>query len=219
MMNLWNIAKGAFYASHVILQPSKGIMSLIKVGDLISETKAFQIALERVKEDGDARALIEERYTKGFLTLDELKTYPKNSLGYLMFKQIDDEGLDVYPLIDMSQFSEKEYLRERRREIHDVLHVVLGYDTSLIGEASLNTFLASQSGMPVCLMIPAGVMLKYIFQEPDQVKPLMDSLFEAWKWGKASRSPFGIRWEEYLKQDVDSLRELLKPSLQKASVA
>ena len=203
MKKFWTVLKGIYYALNVLLRPSKSIKSLIKVGNLIGETKAFEVALERVKEDEGARHLIKERYSKGFPSLEELKTLPENTLGYKMYQQIASEGLDVYPTVDMSPYTEKIYLRERRREIHDVLHVVLGFDTSLIGEASLNLFLAAQSAMPVCLLIPAGVVIRFVFKQPDSLKPLLNSLEKAWSWGKKANSPFGLKWEELLDKDVE----------------
>ena len=211
--SLKDLASGSLHSLKVLIDPKNSIESLLKAGDVITRIKAFRIAVDRVKQDPAAKQLIEERYSPGMPPLEKLAEYPKNSLGYLFYDQITSANLQMYPYHDMSDYTEGEYLKERRREIHDILHVVLKYDTGLIGEASLNTFLASTSGMPVTVLIPLGVTLKFLFTQPEELEPLLDSLGSAWNRGKDAVSPFGIKWEEHFKTNIEEVRTMLEPSL------
>lgn len=208
MKNLWMKLKGVYYTLMVFIRPGN-LNALIKVGNLISETQAFALALDKIKEDPDAQALINERYSAGLPPMEELQNYAPNTLGRLFYEHIHQAGLDTFPTQDMSGYTETVYLRERRRELHDVLHVVLDYETSLPGEACLNTYLASGATMPVCLLIPIGVVVKTIFKQPTDLHQLMQRLADAWQKGQQTRSPFGIRWEDYLDRDISEAKAVL----------
>ncbi len=205
----WIIIQGIYYSFLSIIRSKNRLHYLLKIGDLFTKTKANYISLEKIKEDPFSKDLIEKRYSLGIPPLTELKEYPKNSVGFLFYQLMTKEGLDLFPFVEKSNLSEIEYLRERRREIHDILHVVLDYDTSLKGEASLNTFLAAQSGMPISLLVTVGVILKYIFTKPHELFSLLESISNAWQRGKNSISPFSICWEEYLDCDVKEVQYLL----------
>ncbi len=202
--------KGGYYAILSLLQKNGGLEALLKLGAMITHSKANYIALNNLKKHEDSLQLIEERYSNGIPPMEELSQYPKESVGYLFYKQMTDEGLDLFPYVDKSELSEIEYMRERRREIHDILHVVLGYDTSMKGEAALNMFLASQSGMVISYLVVVGVILKHIFKHPQELASLMNLVAEAWQRAKHSRCVFGIRWEEWLKRDVYEVRLMME---------
>ena len=176
---------------------------------MISESKAFLLAVETIKEEKKAKEMIDQRYSKGIPVMEDLKGYPSDSLGGLFYKHIYLAKLDLYPSQDMSSFTEAGYIRERRRELHDVLHVVLRYETSLSGEACLNTFLAAGSPMPVCLLIPMGIIVKTLFKSPKEVKPLLDRIAGAWQLGKTCESPFAIKWEELFSENIAVSRKTL----------
>lgn len=205
----WMVIKGIYYSILSIIKPNGGLEGLLKLGALITDSKANHIALNRIKEHLDARHLIRERYSLGLPSLEEMSHFHKNSTGYLFYKQMTGEGLDLFPYVDKKNLTEVEYMRERRREIHDILHVVLEYDTSLKGEAALNMFLAAQSGMPISYLVVVGVILKFIFKQPHELKGLMDLLAEAWQKGKNSKCIFGIKWEKWLEKDVEEIRNHL----------
>ena len=74
--------------------------------------------------------------------MNALKELPKNSFGYALFDFMDSQNLDVCPLLENERSSSAIYLRERRRKLHDYLHLALGYGTDLHGEAEVNAFTA-----------------------------------------------------------------------------
>lgn len=201
-----NIARGLFHVVPSILAPKQSIKSLLKVGNTVSKSRAFQSSLERVKADPCAKALIEMRYSPGIPSVAELLAYKPGTLGAELGAFLHENDFTPYPTPAMHQLSEEAYFRERWREIHDILHVVWGYKTDLEGEASINIHMAAQSHMPMCILIPMGVILKTMAGNPRAMVSLMDAIANAWRRGTTGRNPIGVRWEEHLDRPLEEIR-------------
>lgn len=76
-------------------------------------------------------------------------------------------------------------------------------------EACLNAFVAAQGPMPICILIPIGVTLRYIFKYPHKLDELLSSLSDAWQRGKRENSIYGICWEEYLDKPLEDSKTAL----------
>lgn len=209
LSNTWKIIKGIFLALRVLLRPNGGIFALIELGNVIEDIKASSFAAEVIKKDPGAMKLIQERYSEGLPDVATLGTLPDGSLGKELHRHLTKLDSEHYPVPLQKDYSEQIYIRERRREIHDLLHVVGGYDTTYKNEACLNAFVASQGPMPICILIPIGVMLRYIFKFPQNLDDLCSALVNAWQRGKAANSVFSIRWEEYLDKPLKEAQDAL----------
>ncbi len=201
--------KAIYHAFWIICSKSRRLDNALELGNMMTEIQAAKLALDKIKTNEKSKQLIEQRFSEGIPPLDILKTYPKDSLGYGFYKMMTEENLDLFPFKDKTQLNELEYIRERRREIHDLLHVALGYDTTLEGEAALNAFLSAQSGAPDCTLVPVGVILKTIFKQPARLFPLVENIFSAWTRGKSSSCPFSIKWEYHLQDSIEEVQRLI----------
>lgn len=81
-----------------------------------------------------------------------LRNLPRNTLGFQYIKWADDERLypeDLQHIMNAAQTSQKdslfEYIRNRGRDLHDVFHLVTGYDRDWAGEIALLAFTAVQT--------------------------------------------------------------------------
>ncbi len=209
LSNTWKILKGIFLALRVLLRPNGGIFALIELGNVIEDIRASSLAAEIIMKDPEAKKLIDERYSRGLPDIATLGTYSDGSLGKELHLHLTRLDSMHYPVPLQPGYSAQIYIRERRREIHDLLHVVTGYDTTYKNEACLNAFIASQGPMPICILIPIGVMLRYIFKFPAKLDELCSALAAAWQRGKAANSIFSIRWEEYLDRPLEEARAAL----------
>lgn len=203
-----NFARGVFYSIPAVVAPENNIESLIRLGNTVSKSRAFHASLCEVQKDRAAHDLIQERYSPGIPSVSELLSYPEGSLGRELGRFLHRNDFTPYPKPDMSSLSQEAYFRERWREIHDILHVVWGYETTLIGEACINIHMAARTNMPMCLLIPIGVILKTMITAPRQMVPLMDGIARSWRRGAISANPIGVRWEEYFDRDLGEVRAL-----------
>ena len=116
---------------------------------------ADRARLERVVAHPLGGALLSARPRVGDLLSDAdyLRSLPPGSLGREYLQWAEAEGLSiaaleaaVAPSYPSSGNEDSDYLRARGRDLHDLLHVVTGYDRDVLGEVALLTFTAIQGG-------------------------------------------------------------------------
>ena len=208
LKRLFTAIKVGYYLLRLLIAPKKSIIPLIKLGNIISNSKAFDAATEKVIIIPEAKELIELRYGEGIPEIEELMQKPEGSFGITLGAFMKDLKLSRYPFPINKEYSKTVYLRERRRHIHDILHVVLDYDTSLEGEAKVNAFICGQAAFPIPVIISAGVLLISLFKFPDRVGQIYSDLTEAYQRGNNSPSIFSIRWEEKWNEPVEEMRKI-----------
>lgn len=100
-----------------------------------------------LRETEQGRALLDERpiLEAGKLDLAMLRELPVGTLGRALAQYYADNGIkpfeNSYPIR-----TEVEYLAQRYRDLHDVVHVVTGYGTDAIGELELQVFVLGNVG-------------------------------------------------------------------------
>ncbi|MEL6535742.1 MAG: Coq4 family protein [Bacteroidota bacterium] len=208
--NFWRTLKGLYYLLRLALAPKSSILPLLKLGNLISESKAFAKAAHGSMQVESIAARIQERYGPGIPDPEALIKNPEGSLGHSLGTFMKKNELQAYPFPIQADYSTEVYLRERRREIHDILHVVLGYDTSLEGEAQLNAFLSGQSAYPIPVIISAGVLLLSVRRQPDRVDHIYELIMRAYLRGKEAQAVLGVRWEDHWATPLAELRDQLQ---------
>lgn len=119
--------------------------------------RSFERVLERTRRDPTgARILAEERRLLPTLSdRTRLRTLPEGTLGrayaeFMQAEQISAEGLaaasaEQAPKAESRLGPDAEILGERLRDMHDLWHVVTGYNRDLLGEASLLAFTYAQT--------------------------------------------------------------------------
>ena len=209
----WLVLKSIVLGLRVLFRPKTGIFALIEFGNAISDTKGARLAAEKIQQDPSAFDLIDQKYSLNLLNVENLSSnlvkYKENSLGYELCQHLKKLNSDGYPVPLESDYSNDIYIRERRREIHDLLHVVTGYGTSYKDEACLNAFIAAKGPMPVCILIPAGVIIRCVFLTPKDLDATCSAIANAWQRGKTANSVFGIKWEQYLDLPVKEAQDAL----------
>lgn len=114
------------------------------------------------------------------------------------------------------QYDKEVYISERIRKTHDFLHVLLGYDTDLIGEAKVNAFVANQTKMPLSFLIIAGIMVKYFFTKPLEFRLLIDGIIEGWNEGYKYHPFLLVDWEMMLQYDTNDVRSRMQKLTKKS---
>jgi ubiquinone biosynthesis protein Coq4 len=200
--------RGFYLALKLLLNP-EDLQTLIKLGDLLTDLPAYASALEQLKQDPKVQTLIETRYSPGIPTLAQLKDYPEESLGKAYYKQLTKYNLSPYVALNTKDKSENIYLRERSREIHDILHTVLDLGITTEEEAQLNAFFMVKGATPFTTIIVVGAFLHFLFKRPSELPKLIQMVRISWDMGSQMKSPFAIRWEEFMTKPMsDAKKEL-----------
>jgi len=149
----------------------------------------------------------------GDLDLDALARLPEGSLGHEFFRYFKTNGispfLTTFP-IDSDEF----YLAKRYRETHDLLHVITGYATHMLGEMELQAFVLGNLGLPSAAMILVfSIPLRMKICGFKQLGTYFRRLRLAYLRGKASQNLMDVEFEKYWERTVHSVStELIAPA-------
>lgn len=195
--SVFSIGKHLF---KLLANPSDNLLSLLVLGNRLSESKSARNAASDLMEDSAIKMRYETLDGFESLNLELLKELPDNSFGFRVYEFFTTQGLDVYPLLVGDNPEDYVYLRERRRIIHDYLHLTLGYGTDLFGEAEVNAFVYQQSKMPISKLIIAGIRLKTLVSSPRSLKELNNRIRAAASRADSCQNLFAYQWEKYFKR-------------------
>ena len=199
-MKIIKYIKWIFHFTKLLINPAGHIKSLIFLGDELTKSKPATIGAQKLLHRPKLREMYANRDGMKPISLSVLSSYSHGTLGYHVYRFYHIQNLDVYPVDRFDHLTESQYIVERTRKLHDILHVVLGYGTDLIGEAKLNAYVLNQSRMPIPFLIVVGIGIKYLFRHPLQFHTLISELEEGWKMGDRTFC--------FLEQDWDCLLQL-----------
>ncbi|MEO1428270.1 MAG: Coq4 family protein [Cyanobacteria bacterium J06633_8] len=105
--------------------------------------------------------------------IEKLRSFPEGTLGKVWANFLDDN--DLQPLT--TGF--------RRKQLHDGVHVLTGYDSSSIGEAELQAFLLGAKFGLFNLLIAVGLLRQIRKGLPNQTKEAKQKMWKAYQRGKS----------------------------------
>nr|XP_034351992.1 ubiquinone biosynthesis protein COQ4 homolog, mitochondrial isoform X2 [Arvicanthis niloticus] len=155
---------------------------------------------DQMKKDPEGAQILQERPRISLSTLDlsQLQSLPEGSLGLspdtrAPTRFVDDEELA--------------YVIQRYREVHDMLHTLLGMPTNMLGEVVVKWFEAVQTGLPMCIL---GALFGPIRLRAQSLQVLFSELIP-WAIENGRRAPcvLSIYYERRWEQSLTALREEL----------
>ncbi|XP_054896682.1 ubiquinone biosynthesis protein COQ4 homolog, mitochondrial isoform X3 [Poeciliopsis prolifica] len=99
------------------------------------------------------------------------------------------------------------YIMLRYREVHDLLHTLLGMPTNMLGEVAVKWFEAAQTGLPMCAL---GALLGPLRLNASRLQSLFTSLGPwALQNGRRARCVLSVFYERRWEQNLEDLRREL----------
>lgn len=134
--------------------PARAVDGAYTVQDAIGGTSDERM-LARLLSTPEGRALAQSRSSLPHVLSDRaaLRQLPEGSFGRVYASFCDRNGIEAHALVDASHRMSRDYGRldpvrqwwsDRLTVIHDLAHVLAGYDTSIAGEAALMCFFLAQ---------------------------------------------------------------------------
>lgn len=160
-----------------------------------------------------AQEMLKQRYLSPIPDLDALAALPDGSLGRAFAKYMRDNELDP-KLLRESAFIEAHkrrgedvgYLAERGFQLHDMFHVLTGYDTTPLGEVRVVSFTVAQTPAPYPALIIASRPLQAALYQPKLLPPIMDAIAEGWLLGRRAKPVMATRWEDHWERPLAEIR-------------
>ncbi|GAB5580181.1 ubiquinone biosynthesis protein COQ4 homolog [Prionailurus iriomotensis] len=185
--------------------------------------RALKVLRDQMKRDPEGAQILQERprILLSTLDLDKLRSLPEGSLGqeYLRFLDVNVPGSYLVLLNPPSSLvsfqaptrfvddEELAYVIQRYREVHDMLHTLLGMPTNMLGEIVVKWFEAVQTGLPMCIL---GALFGPIRLHTQVLQVLVSELIP-WAVQNGRRAPcvFNLYYERRWEQPLRALREEL----------
>uniref|UniRef100_A0A2K5DNP4 Ubiquinone biosynthesis protein COQ4 homolog, mitochondrial n=1 Tax=Aotus nancymaae TaxID=37293 RepID=A0A2K5DNP4_AOTNA len=163
--------------------------------------RTLKVLRDQMRRDPEGAQILQERPWISTSTLDlgKLRSLPEGSLGreYLHTQAptrfVDDEELA--------------YVIQRYREVHDMLHTLLGMPTNILGEIMVKWFEAVQTGLPMCIL---GALFGPIQLSAQSLQVLISELIP-WAIQNGRKAPclLNLYYERRWEQPLRALREEL----------
>jgi ubiquinone biosynthesis protein COQ4 len=167
-----------------------------EMSDALVETPAFALAAQHLKQDPACARLIRDRYIPPAHDLDQLLSYPQDSLGYIYATAMKKSGFDPNLHVGMSAESDAKYVEVRLSQTHDIWHIITGFDTSGIGEIGLQAFHLPQLPYPLATVLIANSLISSTLLKPEELPSLLDAIAKGADMGRNAGALFAQKWEE-----------------------
>ncbi|CAL1569284.1 unnamed protein product [Knipowitschia caucasica] len=181
-----------------VLGETTGHMTLIQLRDnMRNDPEGYSILMKR------------PRIRLSTLDLDKMAAMPEGSFGkeYLRFLNENRVTPDSRAEVRFVDDEELAFVMQRYREVHDLLHTLLGMPTNMLGEVAVKWFEAANTGLPMCVL---GAVLGPLRLKPVRLQTLLTTLGPwAVKNGQKSRCVLNIFYENRWEQYIEDLREEL----------
>ena len=148
----------------------------------------------------------------GRTDLEVLGACVEESLGRTLYRMIVDQGYDL-EVLDREAIAlgalppSLRYLNTRILQMHDVWHLVAGYETTASHEIAISAFQLAQFGHNYSAMFLAVVTTISCTLQPAGFGILMQLIAEAWRHGREAPAFMDIHWEAEWNNRIDAIRE------------
>ena len=147
----------------------------------------------------------------GRTDLDELGACGDPSLGQTLYRMIVDQGYDLEVLdreaIALSALPRSlRYLNTRILQMHDVWHLVAGYQTTASHEIAISAFQLAQFGHNYSAMFLATITTISCTLQRAGFPILMQLTAEGWRHGRETPPMMDIEWEAEWNRPIEAIR-------------
>lgn len=173
-----------------------------------------------MRADPQICAWLDERHYCEPYSFDELGKLAPGTLGREYYQHIVDNNLNREIATGYRAFHDTlersgklegmpddvKYAVLRGFQIHDLLHIVTGFDTTGLGEIALQAFGMAQMRSLYFATWISVVTTRAAFLQPDSQVPLMSAITEGWSLGRRVPQLNVVKWESMLDRPVSGIR-------------
>ena len=169
--------------------------AIYDLDDLLRHTDLSQVSIAYLNSQPEVAAIIQERYLAPVPNLEQLLTYPPDSLGYRFAAHLVAHQFDPGFYRPCDVIDDLTYVRLRRSQTHDIQHVVTGFDTDLAGELGLQAFQLAQMKSPLAIVLLTSGMI-HSLADSQTLNAHMQQIHWGWEMGLKAKPLLAQKWEE-----------------------
>ena len=147
----------------------------------------------------------------GRTDLSTLADCADNTLGQTLYRMIVENGYDL-EVLDREAIMLGDlppalrFLNTRILQMHDVWHLVAGYQTTASHEIAISAFQLAQFGHNYSAMFLATVLAISLERNPQGFPILMQLICEAWVHGRQTPALMAVEWESEWSSSIADIR-------------
>ncbi len=204
-MNVWEAGLGEYLPR--FFQNPTDIPITQKIYECYSKDEKIQnVMAENLCADARFKELYSQWYLAKPIDLDQLIKLPSNTFGYLYADHMKKNNLDPNFIGTFEGRTVSAYLWVRAAHVHDIGHLLSGFDTSLPGEIAQKGFELAQYRSPATAAIFGGGFLTISAMDPNSVGSMFEEAMKGYIHGKKFPMLMGIKWDEEWATPMDELR-------------
>lgn len=178
-----------------------------------SERKAF----ERFRRTESGQRLLRMRpdLVACLMRAEQGDGFAPGTVAHTYHLFLRQQGFSVAKLMELAATpfdralpADEAWVQERARVMHDLWHVVTGYDGSAIGEVCLMAFRVAQVPHLAFYILTLGLLIKPLRHAPGA--PIRRAIVEAWRLGKQAAWLRAVEWEVLMPLSLDEARRQLR---------
>lgn len=187
-----------------LLRDPEDTTRVFVLGLLVSR-RAYPKLLARITLDDRGARLLRERpaIDRAHVDFARLRALPETTLGgayarYLETKNLDPDLFQAPPGLP----EVPAYIAQRMRQVHDLWHVLTGYDTDVPGEILLQAFTWAQTDAPSAMLVTLGGLARFGASE----RKLFLRAVDAYRRGRRAEFLAPLWLEEMWDRPLDEVR-------------
>ena len=160
------------------------------------------------------KGMLRDRYLSPEPDLDYLASLPEGTLGHGFHALLKAKGLDPNMLRESAfieahkkRGDEVGYVAERGWQLHDLYHVLTGWDTSPIGEVKVVSFTVAQTPAPYPALTMTMRPLQAALYKPELLPILFDAISEGWTLGRRTPTLIDVHWEDHWERPLAEIQK------------
>lgn len=202
----WALIRYSMDPSAAAVEKAVLVIQKLRQSQPNNRTTAVEI-LDHVALDPKAKMLISDRYgLEKVFTLQELETFPEDSLGFALFQHLSKNNLKVNIHAVFKVNSDLEYISFRSSQLHDFWHVLLDKGVSHLDEFCVQAFTFAQTKSPLLGFFLAGDIIYSAKKGPRFLYAAISAIALGFNIGGDCKSVFGFPWEDNLATPLQAVR-------------
>lgn len=187
-----------------LLREPEDTTRVFVLGLLVSR-RAYPQLLARITLDDRGARLLRERpaIDRAHVDFERLRALPASTLGGAYVRYLDAKNLDPDLFQAPPGLPEvPSYIAMRMRQVHDLWHVLTGYDTDVPGEILLQAFTWAQTDAPSAMLVTLGGLARFGATE----RGLLLRVIDAYRRGRRAEFLAPLWLEEMWERPLDEVR-------------
>ncbi len=181
---------------------------------------AIDSYLEMLNSLPETKKFLEDRFLADPIPLERLAQCAPGTLGHGYHKFIVDNKLEENLGRNYKKFNEDltnsgkldrlpdelSFFMVRGFQVHDIMHVLTGYEATYAGELAVAAFYLAQLQFPYHAMRMAVTTAHMAYLDPKIITWAMDAICDGWQFGRTSPNIQFERWEDEIDTPLVDLR-------------